>query len=89
MISSASASASSTSTSSFQDKSLPRKRQSADQQLTDVSNQLPAKRHCSSRAVVSITQELKRKSPRGDSSAQLRPGSGTDKINFIHCQHFM
>ncbi len=22
-------------------------------------------------------------------SAQLRPGSGTDKINFIHCQHFM
>ena len=22
-------------------------------------------------------------------SGQLRPGSGTDKINFIHCQHFM
>ncbi len=22
-------------------------------------------------------------------SAQLRPGPGTDKINFIHCQHFM
>ena len=22
-------------------------------------------------------------------SAQLRPGSGTDKINFIHCLHFM
>ena len=27
--------------------------------------------------------------PHRFNSAQLRPGSGTDKINFIHCQHFM
>ena len=63
-----SASESTTSTSSFQDESLNRKRRSVDQQLTDVSNQLPAKRHCSSRAVVSIAQDLKRKSSRGDST---------------------
>ncbi len=29
-------------------RSLPKRRESADQHLADVSNQLPAKRHCSS-----------------------------------------
>ena len=40
-------------------------------------------------AVEQYTSSQQVTKPLVDFSAQLRPGSGTDKINFIHCQHFM
>ncbi len=70
---------------SFQSEPLPKKRQSVDRLvLADVSNEQPAKRQCSSRARVSITQHLQAKASRGDPSkgGQVRYTNVMDTVNI-------